>query len=66
MTEAFQPPDVIAGHALRLEVIEEVSAQVGIVRSCFQHVITKIEWPTAIRARFLPRRPAKRRYCEAR
>jgi len=39
MAEAFQTLDVVAGQTLGLEAIEKVSTQIGVSRSCFEHMI---------------------------
>jgi hypothetical protein len=39
VTEPFETLDVVTGQALRFETVEEIAAQVGVVRSCSHHVI---------------------------
>jgi hypothetical protein len=67
VTKLLQTPDIVAAEACGFETVKETGAEVGVGRALLEHVVenTNIEWPMAIRARFLPRRPTKRLYCEA-
>ena len=64
MTKLLKPLDVIASQPLGFESIKEVGTQVMVAGSVFQKVVDDDQngMPTAIKAGFLPRRPARCRY----